>query len=189
MKKFIITLIFFIFIVSSPVYAQVSLAPTESLPIPTTSVTPAPSPTSVDYQLPYPGILPGSPLYSLKMVRDRIMDIFISDPLKKANFYLLQADKRVASALLLYQKGDEKMAATTLSKSQKYLEKSLEKAKQAKNSGKDEGDIFSRIKNSAAKQKQEIEILSKKSKEKETSLRGALLKAQSIEKNADQLKP
>lgn len=183
-----IGIIFFIFLVSSPVHAQVTSVPTE-LPILTTSATPSPTPIIIDYQLPYPGILPGSPLYSLKMIRDRIMDILISDPIKKANFYLLQADKRTASSLMLFEKGDDELADTTLSKSQKYLEKSLEKTKQAKNSGRDVGDIYARIKNSAMKQKQEIEILSGKSKEKRELLKDELNKAKSIEKNADQLKP
>ncbi len=157
--------------------------------MPTTSLTPSPVPTTVEYQLPYPGILPGSPLYSIKMIRDRIIETLTSDPVKKANFYLLQADKRTASALMLYEKGDEKMAETTLTKAQKYLEKSLAKAQEAKNSGKDVGDIFARIKDSSTKQKQEIEILSGKSEEKEATLTDDLEKVKNIEKNADQLKP
>ena len=98
------SLIFFLIIVASPVYAQ-----TESIPIPTGSITPSPTPVMIDYQLPYPGILPGSPLYSIKMLRDRIMEFFISDHVKKSNFYLLQADKRVASALMLFEKGDQNL--------------------------------------------------------------------------------
>lgn len=190
--KLIPGIIFFIFIVSSPVYAQVmevTTKPTESIPMPTTSLTPSPVPEAIEYQLPYPGILPGSPLYSIKMIRDRIMEVLISDPVKKSNFYLLQADKRTASALMLYEKGDDKMAETTLTKAQKYLEKSLVKAQEAKNSGKDVGDIFARIKDSSTKQKQEIEIISGKSKEKGKSLVDDLEKVKNIEKSADQLKP
>src|SRR3990172_4345567 len=159
MKKIFLSFIFFIIIFSSPVYAQSKIL------IPTVSTTPSPTPVMIDYSLPYPGILPGNPLYSIKMLRDRIMELFISDHLKKANFYLLQADKRVSSSLMLFEKQDKELGQTTLSKAQNYLEKSLEKAIQAKNSGKDVGDIYARIKNSATKQRQEIEILSKKSKE------------------------
>lgn len=180
--------IFFIILFSSPVQAQVmevTTKPTESIPMPITSFTPSPVPSTVEYQLPYPGILPGSPLYSIKMVRDRIMEVLISDPIKKANFYLLQADKRTASALMLYEKGDDKMAETTLTKAQKYLEKSLVKAQEVKNSGKDAGDIFARIKDSSLKQKQEIEIISGKSKEKRESLMDELEKIKNLEKNAD----
>ncbi len=184
--------IFFIILVASPVNAQVmeiTTKPTESIPMPTTSLAPSPVPETIEYQLPYPGILPGSPLYSIKMIRDRIIETLTSDPFKKAHFYLLQSDKRTASALMLYEKGDDKMAETTLTKAQKYLEKSLSRATEAKNSGKDVGDIFARIKDSAVKQKQEIEIISGKSKEKEASLVDDLKKIKNIEKNADQLKP
>ena len=190
--KLIFGLIFFIILVSSPVNAQVTeitTKPTEGIPMPATSLTPSPVPEAVQYQLPYPGILPGSPLYSIKMIRDRIIETLTSDPVKKANFYLLQADKRTASALMLYEKNEDKMAETTLTKAQKYLEKSLAKAQEAKNSGRDVGDIFARIKDSSTKQKQEIEILSGKSEEKEAALTDDLEKIKNIEKNADQLKP
>ncbi|MBI4097723.1 MAG: hypothetical protein HY426_01670 [Candidatus Levybacteria bacterium] len=189
MKKIFLTFIFFIVLITSPVYAKTGLAPTESIPIPTQSLSPSPTPVMIDYQLPYPGILPGNPLYSLKMIRDRIMEFLISDPLKKSNFYLLQADKRLASSLMLFEKGEEKLGQTTLSKGQKYLEKSLDKAIEAKESKKDIGDIFARIKNSATKQKQEIEKLGAKSKDMEQKLKGDLLKIQSIEKRADILTP
>ncbi len=185
-------IIFFIILVSSPAKAQVievTTKPTESIPMPTTSLTPIPVPTTVEYQLPYPGILPGSPLYSIKMIRDRVVELLTTDSVKKANFYLLQADKRTASALMLYEKGDDRMAETTLTKAQKYLEKSLVKAQEAKNSGKDVGDIFARIKDSSTKQKQEIENLSNKSKEKGVSLADDLKKIKNLEKSADQLKP
>ncbi len=190
--KLIFGLIFFIILVSSPVNAQVTeitTKPTEGIPMPATSLTPSPVPEAVQYQLPYPGILPGSPLYSIKMIRDRIIETLTSDPVKKANFYLLQADKRTASALMLYEKNEDKMAETTLTKAQKYLEKSLAKAQEAKNSGRDVGDIFARIKDSSTKQKQEIEILSGKSEEKEAALTDDLEKIKNIEKNADLLKP
>lgn len=190
--KILLGIIFFIVFVSSPAKAQVievTTKPTESIPMPTTSLTPSPVPTTVEYQLPYPGILPGSPLYSVKMIRDRVVELLTSDSVKKANFYLLQADKRTASALMLYEKGDDRLAETTLTKAQKYLEKSLVKAQEAKNAGKDVGDIFARIKDSSTKQKQEIENLSSKSKEKGESLRDDLKKIKNLEKSADQLKP
>lgn len=177
------SLIFFLIIVASPVYAKTEI------PIPTTNTTPTPTPAMIEYALPYPGILPGSPLYGVKMLRDRIMEFFISDHLKKANFYLLQADKRVSSSLMLFEKRDQELGQTTLSKAQNYLEKSLQKATAAKNSGKDVGDIFARIKNSATKQRQEIELLSKKSKEIEKKLKGDLIRVQKFEKRAEQLNP
>lgn len=192
MKKFFLTIIFFLVIVSSPADAvgEEAVLPTESIPIPTGSITPEPTPSKINYTLPYPGVLPGSPLYSVKMFRDKIMEILISDPIKKADFYILQADKRLGSALLLFERGEDEAAYSTLSKGQKYLEKSLEKAIEGKNKKFETGDIFDRIKNSATKQKQEIETLIPKLKDDmRKQLEGDFKKAENIEKKADQLKP
>lgn len=68
------------------------------------SLTPTPTP-KVDYLLPYPGILPDHPLYFLKAFRDRILEALIVDPLRKAEFYLLQADKRVGMAMFAADQG------------------------------------------------------------------------------------
>src|SRR5438309_421306 len=57
--------------------------------------SPTPSPVSISYQLPYPGMLPDNPLYFLKVIRDGVWSFLLSNPLKKADFDLLQADKRV----------------------------------------------------------------------------------------------
>ncbi len=67
----------------------------------------APLPTPSNYALPYPGMLPDHPLFFLKQIRDRVMELLISDPIKKAEFYLLQADKRLSMALM-YDEGKKK---------------------------------------------------------------------------------
>lgn len=56
------------------------------------------------YTLPYPGILSTHPLYRLKKVRDSLREIFTRDPAKKAELYLLLADKHVNAAFLLVEK-------------------------------------------------------------------------------------
>lgn len=82
---------------------------------------------TVDYALPYPGLLSDSPLYFVKALRDRIVEIFIADPLKKADFYLLAADKRLAEGSLLFDKGSSKysLAESTISKGENYFEKGI----------------------------------------------------------------
>ena len=70
--------------------------------------------TSIDYALPYPGILPGHPLYSVKMLRDRVMGWFITDPLKKAEFYLLLADKRINAGQFLVNYGKQQLGELKL---------------------------------------------------------------------------
>jgi len=75
----------------------------------------------VFYTLPYPGILPDHPLYIVKAVRDKLMDILTRNYLKKANLYLLFSDKRVNMAIMLSKKGKNKLAVTTFAKGEKYF--------------------------------------------------------------------
>jgi len=74
-----------------------------------------------DYVLPYPGILPDSPLYFIKMVRDRVVGWLITDPVKKAEYNLLMADKRINAGLMLISYGKEELGETTISKGRQYL--------------------------------------------------------------------
>lgn len=79
---------------------------------------------NVSYELPYPGILPDHPLYSLKMARDRLWEFLISDLERKAYFDILMADKRAAAASsLIFEKNKTDLGITTFSKAYKYLEK------------------------------------------------------------------
>lgn len=87
---------------------------------------------NVIYELPYPGILPDHPLYFLKIIRDRINDFFIRDPLKKAKLYLNYSDKRAAMALSLNKKGKYQISISTFSKGEKYFLKIIEIIKQSK---------------------------------------------------------
>src|SRR5258708_61565 len=71
------------------------------------SIMPAISPIitmenkEIQYELPYPGILPDNPLYFLKTFRDTIVLFLISEPWKKADFDLQQADKLVNASIYL----------------------------------------------------------------------------------------
>lgn len=117
-----------------------------------------PSPTVVpEYQLPYPGLLPDNPLYFFKTFRDRIVDILISDPLKKAEFNLLQADKRLSAGQYLFNNGKEELAESTISKGENYFADAIEKTKMAKKQGMDTNYISERLALSA---KKHIDILS-----------------------------
>ena len=75
----------------------------------------------VVYTLPYPGLLPDHPLYLIKAVRDKLMELLTRDHIKKANLYLLFSDKRVNMAMSLTKKGKNKLATTTFSKGEKYF--------------------------------------------------------------------
>lgn len=69
----------------------------------------------IKYDLAFPGILPDHPLYKLKVLRDKISLSLISDPLKKIDFYVLQADKGIlATAMLVGQNKIELAKSTAL---------------------------------------------------------------------------
>lgn len=93
--------------------------------------------SKVTYTLSYPGLLPDHPLYFLKAARDKIVAFFISDPLKKADYDVLQADKRIESSLLLVQKSKFDLARDTFSKGENYFEDGIDRMSDAKTQGMD----------------------------------------------------
>ena len=76
------------------------------------------SPTPVDYQLPYPGLLPDHPLYPLKRIRDRILYLLASDPVKKIELGLLFADKKIGMGTDLLEKGETNLSLEIIGESQ-----------------------------------------------------------------------
>ena len=78
--------------------------------------------SQVDYFLAYPGkVLPDSFLWPLKVLRDKIWFTITTDQGKKTDLLLLFADKRLASAKILFERGKPEIAFATLEKSQQYL--------------------------------------------------------------------
>ena len=131
MKKITIVIVSFIFFFS----AVASLAQENSKENVMTSTSS--SKKTIEYALPYPGLLPDSPLYILKAIRDRIIEVLISDPIKKANFELLAADKRLNEGVSLFNKGEKKyaLAETTISKGENYFAKGIAEVERAKKQG------------------------------------------------------
>lgn len=90
----------------------------------------------VEYALPYPGMLPDHPLYNLKRLRDAILERVIAEPVKKAEFFVLQADKRLAMGMtLMEQQGKATLAESTISKGGKYMERAVSVLKTYKAGG------------------------------------------------------
>lgn len=89
-----------------------------------------------EYLLPFPGILPDHPLYFLKQVRDGILDRLIVDPLRKAEFHVLQADKRLNTGGVLVEQGKGSLAETTISKGEKYMERAARGLSAFKSTGR-----------------------------------------------------
>lgn len=116
----------------------------------------------VVYNLPYPGLLPDSPLYLSKIMRDRITEFLTRDNLKKAELYLLYSDKRVAMALALAHKGKSQLAVDTFAKGEKYFLKIPNLLRSAKKQGgQAPSNFIETLKLSNAKHKELIEELIK----------------------------
>lgn len=75
----------------------------------------------VEYNLPYPGILPDHPLFFIKEVRDKVLEWTTRDSIKKSELYLLFSDKRVAMAMVLAKNGKDRYAVSTFSQGESYF--------------------------------------------------------------------
>ena len=115
------------------------------------SPTPSPSltPTPVKYDLAFPGMLPDHPLYKLKVLRDKVVLFLTRDPIKKAEYHLLLADKRIHMAAILVDKGKVELAKETALKGENeytllvFLFKDIVK--------KPNKDLFERLEKAALK--------------------------------------
>jgi hypothetical protein len=133
-------------------------------PLANVSPSPAvtPTPAKVDYYLAYPGILPDHFLYSIKMVRDRVLLFFTNEPLKKAELLLLFADKRLGAGQALIEGGKAELGVSTLTKAEKYLERAIEQAKVAKNAGKDTTAFYEKLRGATLKHQEVLEGVEQK---------------------------
>jgi hypothetical protein len=123
-----------------PFRATVAAAPYAAVS-PTVSampkITPTPTPEHVTYFLPYPGILPTHPLYMFKALRDRIIEMLITDKVRKAEFYILQADKKLNMAIFLSSAGQSAPAKQAFADAVVLREKAVSILEQLKSSGSD----------------------------------------------------
>lgn len=144
----VVMLFLFSFQVASPVaFAQEP----SMITIPVT-ITPTPSQT-ISYTLPFPGMLPDNPFYFLKSLRDNVIGWLISDNLKKAQFDLLQADKRLESGVYLIQesKSETPLALSTISKGENYMSESIVKAQQAALTDSNANDVVQQLRTATRK--------------------------------------
>lgn len=120
---------------------------------------------TVEYALPYPGILPDHPLYFLKKFRDQIMESLIVDPTRKIEFFMLQADKGINTGAFLAAKQKEALALDALQRGRKYFERAIDAATSLKAEGKEiPGYILERFTNAPLKYKEVVgDITSKAS--------------------------
>lgn len=153
--RFIFTLLLLLLAFTPQIYAQEDGSSAASL---TTQAS-----LHNDYFLVYPGILPNNPLYPIKMARDKIVLFLITDPVKRAKFNLLQADKRVAAGALLLKedKKNEALAITTIEKGENYFHESMTQSFQIKREGREVNEFSRQLEKAVDKHIQVISDLKK----------------------------
>ena len=114
----------------------------------------------VDYYLPYPGgVLPDSPLWPLKAARDRLWLSANTMPTREAELYLLFADKRLVSAVILFEKGQSELGLSTLTKAEKYLESAYNLEVENRKSGYNTDDFLEKLANASLKHYELIDYI------------------------------
>jgi hypothetical protein len=142
-RSWLIFVLLSLFVVSAPkVFAQ--------------DISTSPAVLKVQYDLPYSGILPDNPLYFLKALRDNVLNLLITDPLQKANYDLLMADKRIGAADMLLTKGKVDLAITTLSKSGNYFYLAIQQVGNAEKQGENTDEILAKLLTASLKHQQVI---------------------------------
>jgi len=130
------------------------------------SAAPSPTPEAgsekkeilIDYVLPYQGkIYPDSPLWFVKVIRDRLWYGVTTNSSRKAELLLLFADKRLLAAKVLFEKDKPSLAVTTLTKAEKYLERAVQMETKNRQAGIDNKEFLTRLANASLKHWQVIE--------------------------------
>ncbi len=151
--------------------------------------TPSAEILNVQYDLPYTGVLPDNPLYFLKALRDNVLGLFITDPLKKAQYDLLMADKRLSGAEALLNKKEDALAITTLSKSGNYFFQSVQEAIIAKTQGSEVNDIAGKLVAASLKHQQIIfQMMAVANKNTKGTLQASLSRIKDFQISAEALK-
>jgi hypothetical protein len=136
----------------------------------------------VNYVFPYEGhVLPDSPLWSVKALRDKIWYSISVSPLKRAELALLFADKRLVSAQRLWEKGEADIAVSTLTKGEKYLEIAVFQEIIARREGYDTTAFLTKLSTAALKHGEIIEKLLPSAPE---DVRPVLIRTEDYCKNA-----
>jgi len=154
MKKLLLTLFSLVVFLA---FANISFAAEKNIPFTYEEIV-------GQYNLPYPGLLPDNRFYFFKMIRDRIVGIIISDPIKKADFDILEADKRLSTGIYLFTSGEQKnqLATSTISKGENYFVDASLKIQLAKQQGIGVSEIKGRLSDSLKKHQEILRRLETK---------------------------
>ncbi|MBI1862787.1 hypothetical protein HYS00_01565 [Candidatus Microgenomates bacterium] len=122
----------------------------------------------INYELPYPGILPGNPLYSIKSARDSLLQWMMRDNYKKAQLRIQISDKNVRGAQMLSKDKQYDNAEKILIDGETIFEKAIDDTINAKEQGASPTSEFkTKMKTSNLKHKEIISDIMKSIPESE----------------------
>ncbi len=115
---------------------------------------------NVRYDLAYPGMLPDSPFYKIKVLRDKIILTLKRDPIKKVEYHLLLTDKRIHMAKMLAEKNEVELAKETALKGENEYTLLVNTLKDARK--KPSKELFEKLEKASMKHQEVLnEIASK----------------------------
>lgn len=143
-----------------------------------------------EYILPYPGILPDHPLYIFKKFRDSILEMLISDSVRKVEFYILQSDKEISAADFLRMKNKNTYIIQSIERAIGFKQKAITQAKEIKKQGKEiPGFLVEKLTHSVRKQMDIQRSLETKSEKSDAQFYASSLeKISTIKADIDSLK-
>ena len=109
-----------------------------------------------DYVLPYPSYMPGSFMYKVRLVSEKIMKYWYFGSFSQFTYNLKQSDKYLVEAKTLFEYKQYLLGLNALQKSDKYFLVTFQYLKNAKAENKDISEKYSLLKAAA---KKHIEIL------------------------------
>ncbi len=119
-----------------------------------------------------------------------MISFLISDSLRKAEFDILQADKRLSGGVKLVEKKNYVLAESTFSKGLNYFESGIGNIQQAKKEGRDIKPLWQRMKLSIGKHAEIFSNLIKtEPKEKEGYFQESLKRATRYQARVKELMP
>lgn len=107
--------------------------------------------SSVSYKLPYPGILPDSPLYFIKDLRDKAVALLVMGPVNKSFYNLLMADKRLLAGQMLIEAGNSDLGSRTLLEAEEYYTVAAKEANEAAKQGANVSELGAKLLVSSSK--------------------------------------
>ena len=106
----------------------------------------------IEYPLPYPGsVLPDHILWPTKALRDWAWIFVNRDPVRRAELYLLFADKRILMAQRLIKNGNANLGVPTALKAEQYLESAYKEQEAASKKGVNTGDFLEKLASASLK--------------------------------------